>query len=45
MQLLVQVVCKPGKSIRDAIAKGWKIEDHRLVISQHSTFRSRCQVL
>jgi hypothetical protein len=34
MQLLVQVVCKPGRSVRDVIAKHRKIEDYRLVVSQ-----------
>ena len=34
MQLLVQVVCTRGKSLRDAIAKHPKIAEHGLVVSR-----------
>ena len=34
MQLLVQVVCTPGKSLRESIAKHPKISQHGLVVSQ-----------
>jgi hypothetical protein len=34
MQLLVQVVCTPGKSLRESIAKHARISEHGLVVSQ-----------
>lgn len=34
MQLLIQVVCTPGKSMREAIAKHPKISEHGLKVSQ-----------
>ena len=34
MQIVVQVLCKKGTSLRDAIAKDKKIEDYGLVISE-----------
>lgn len=33
MQTLVQVICTPGKSVRDAIARHSRIGDHDLVVS------------
>ena len=34
MQLLIQVVCTRGKSLRDAIARHPKIEEHGLIVSR-----------
>ena len=34
MQVLVQVVCTPGPSVRDAIAKHSKLEDHHLKVTE-----------
>jgi hypothetical protein len=34
MQLLIQVVCTRGKSLRESIAKHPKIAEHGLVVSQ-----------
>lgn len=34
MQLLIQVVCTRGKSLRDALAKHPKIGEHGLVVSR-----------
>jgi hypothetical protein len=34
MQLLVQVVCTPGKSLRESIAKHPRITEHGLTVSQ-----------
>ena len=34
MQLLIQVVCTPGKSLRESIAKHPKISEHGLTVSQ-----------
>jgi hypothetical protein len=34
MQLLVQVVCTPGRSLRESIAKSARISEHGLTVSQ-----------
>ena len=42
MQILVQVICSRGHSIRDAIAKHPKLEEHNLKVSeQKRTDRAR----